>query len=108
MPLVGFREELADQAAIIHRVAAEVVPNAPGRRSTTRWGTMIEVPRAALTADEIARQAEFFSFGTNDLTQMTLGLSRDDMGGFFDRYVREGDIRRQSLRPASTSPGSAA
>ena len=88
VPLVGFREELADQAAIIHRVAAEVTRRA-GTKVDYQVGTMIEVPRAALTADEIARQAEFFSFGTNDLTQMTLGLSRDDMGGFFDRYVEK-------------------
>ena len=88
VPLVGFREELADQAAIIHRVAAQVMQRT-GTKVDYQVGTMIEVPRAALTADEIARKAEFFSFGTNDLTQMTLGLSRDDMGGFFDRYVEK-------------------
>ena len=88
VPLVGFREELADQAAIIHRVAAEVTRRA-GTKVDYQVGTMIEIPRAALTADEIAREAAFFSFGTNDLTQMTLGLSRDDMGGFFDRYVEK-------------------
>ena len=88
VPLVGFHEELADQAAIIHRVAAEVIQRS-GTKVDYQVGTMIEVPRAALTADEIAREAEFFSFGTNDLTQMTLGLSRDDMGGFFDRYVEK-------------------
>ena len=58
-----------------------------GREIGFSVGTMIEVPRAAITADEIAEVAEFFSFGTNDLTQMTLGLSRDDMGQFFDSYV---------------------
>lgn len=88
VPLVGFREELTDQAAIIHRVAAEVCERT-ATKVDYQVGTMIEVPRAALTADEIARDAEFFSFGTNDLTQMTLGLSRDDMGGFFDRYVEK-------------------
>jgi len=88
VPLVGFREELADQAAIIHRVGAQVMQRT-GTKVDYQVGTMIEVPRAALTADEIAREAEFFSFGTNDLTQMTLGLSRDDMGGFFDRYVEK-------------------
>ena len=88
VPLVGFREELADQAAIIHRVAEQVTQRT-GTIVDYQVGTMIEVPRAALTADEIAREAEFFSFGTNDLTQMTLGLSRDDMGGFFDRYVEK-------------------
>ena len=86
VPLIGFREELADQVSIIHRVAAEVAERC-GAGVDYQVGTMIEVPRAALTADEIASQAEFFSFGTNDLTQMTLGLSRDDMGSFFDTYV---------------------
>ena len=88
VPLVGFREELADQAAIVHRVAAEVTERT-GVGIDYQVGTMIEVPRAALIADEIAREAEFFSFGTNDLTQMTLGLSRDDMHSFFDHYLQK-------------------
>ena len=88
VPLVGFAEELADQAAIVRRVAKKVMADA-GREVEFSVGTMIEVPRAAITADEIARVAEFFSFGTNDLTQMTLGLSRDDMGQFFDSYVEK-------------------
>ena len=88
VPLVGFREELADQTAIVRRVAREVMA-ATGVDLDYQVGTMIEVPRAALTADEIAIDAEFFSFGTNDLTQMTLGLSRDDMNSFFDRYVQK-------------------
>jgi pyruvate,orthophosphate dikinase len=85
IPLVGFRAELADQVDIVRRVAAEVTKKA-GVRIDYQVGTMIEVPRAAITADEIAEVAEFFSFGTNDLTQTTLGLSRDDMGSFFDVY----------------------
>ena len=88
VPLVGFREELADQTAIVRRVARDVM-SATGVDLDYQVGTMIEVPRAALTADEIAIDAEFFSFGTNDLTQMTLGLSRDDMNSFFDRYVQK-------------------
>ena len=88
VPLVGFREELADQVAVVRRVAAEVMARA-GETVEYQVGTMIEVPRAALTADELAEDAEFFSFGTNDLTQMTLGLSRDDMNAFFDRYVQK-------------------
>ena len=56
-------------------------------------GTMIEMPRAAVTADEIAEEAEFFSFGTNDLTQMTFGFSRDDAGKFLDAYYDEEDLR---------------
>ena len=88
VPLVGFREELADQVAVVRRVAAEVMARA-GETVEYQVGTMIEVPRAALTADELAEDAEFFSFGTNDLTQMTLGLSRDDMNAFFDSYVQK-------------------
>jgi pyruvate,orthophosphate dikinase len=85
VPLVGFRAELADQIGIVRRVAEEVFAAAK-LRVPYQVGTMIEVPRAAITADEIAQVAEFFSFGTNDLTQMTLGLSRDDMGHFFEQY----------------------
>ena len=85
VPLVGFNAELQDQVAIVHRVARQVLAKA-GVKISYRVGTMIEVPRAAITADEIAQTAEFFSFGTNDLTQTTLGLSRDDMGSFFDVY----------------------
>ena len=88
VPLVGFREELADQTAIVRRVAGEVMRSA-GIEVDYQVGTMIEVPRAALTADELALDAEFFSFGTNDLTQMTLGMSRDDMNSFFDSYVQK-------------------
>ncbi len=85
IPLVGFRAELADQVAIVRRVADEVSQRT-GIELHYLVGTMIEVPRAAITADELAEVAEFFSFGTNDLTQMTLGLSRDDMGSFFETY----------------------
>lgn len=85
IPLVGFRAELADQLAIVHRVAAEVMKKHKIKIDYL-VGTMIEVPRAAITADEIAHEADFFSFGTNDLTQTTLGLSRDDMGLFYDQY----------------------
>lgn len=85
IPLVGFREELADQLAIVHRVAKEVMKKHKIRINYI-VGTMIEVPRAAITADEIAKEADFFSFGTNDLTQTALGLSRDDMGLFYDQY----------------------
>ena len=88
IPLVGFREELADQLSIVHRVAKEVM-KARKVRINYIVGTMIEVPRAAITADEIAKEADFFSFGTNDLTQTTLGLSRDDMGLFYDEYQRK-------------------
>jgi pyruvate,orthophosphate dikinase len=88
IPLVGFKEELIDQLRIVHRVAQEVM-KAKKVRVNYIVGTMIEVPRAAITADEIAKEADFFSFGTNDLTQTTLGLSRDDMGLFYDEYQRK-------------------
>jgi pyruvate,orthophosphate dikinase len=88
IPLVGYREELADQLRTVHRIAKEVMKN---RKIQIKYlvGTMVEVPRAAITADEIAKEADFFSFGTNDLTQTTLGLSRDDMGLFYDEYQRK-------------------
>jgi pyruvate,orthophosphate dikinase len=86
IPLVGNVKELDDQAAIVRRVAEDVL-----RETRTKFpylvGTMIEVPRGAITADEIASVAEFFSFGTNDLTQTTLGVSRDDAGRFLIPYV---------------------
>ncbi len=89
VPLVGTRAELADQRAIISRVLDEVF-EAAGERVDVLIGTMIEVPRAALTADAIAEEAAFFSFGTNDLTQMTFGYSRDDAGTFLPGYTERG------------------
>ena len=86
IPLVGFKKELDLQVAIVHRVAEEV-QKATKQKLSYQVGTMIEVPRGALTADEIAQTAEFFSFGTNDLTQTALGISRDDMGNFLMPYV---------------------
>ncbi len=86
IPLVGFPRELKLQIDIVNRVAAEVA-----KEKKTKFdylvGTMIEIPRAALLADEIARDAQFFSFGTNDLTQTTLGMSRDDSGSFLPHYA---------------------
>jgi pyruvate,orthophosphate dikinase len=78
--------ELKDQAAVVRRVAEEVMAKR-GVRVEYLVGTMIEVPRAAVTADHIAGEAEFFSFGTNDLTQLTFGFSRDDAGKFLPEYV---------------------
>ncbi len=86
IPLVGFAKELKLQLEIVHRVAAEVKA-ATGQKIAYAVGTMIEIPRAALVADEIAESAEFFSFGTNDLTQTTLGMSRDDSGSFLPAYL---------------------
>ena len=85
IPLVGHVKELRDQKAIVDRVAAEVMKE-QGVKITYLVGTMIEVPRGATTADEIAAEAQFFSFGTNDLTQLTFGFSRDDIGKFLGAY----------------------
>src|SRR5438309_100238 len=89
IPLVAHVEELRRQAHIVRRVAQEVF-HAGGRAVPFLVGTMIELPRAALTADELGQEAEFFSFGTNDLTQTTFGLSRDDAGRFLPFYVEHG------------------
>jgi pyruvate,orthophosphate dikinase len=85
IPLVGHVKELRDQKAIVDRVAAETM-RAQGTKINYLVGTMIEVPRGAMTADQVAQDAEFFSFGTNDLTQMTFGFSRDDVGKFLRIY----------------------
>jgi pyruvate,orthophosphate dikinase len=94
VPLVGFSKELELQVEVIHRVAKEVFA-AKGAKVKYLVGTMIEIPRAALTADEIAKTAQFFSFGTNDLTQTALGMSRDDSGSFLSNYT-ELDILPQN------------
>jgi pyruvate,orthophosphate dikinase len=86
IPLVSDLNELRAQADIVHRVAQEVMART-GQQIPYRVGTMIEVPRAALIADRIAEVAQFFSFGTNDLTQFTFGMSRDDAGRFLPRYL---------------------
>lgn len=90
IPLVGFKNELSNQEKVVRQVAEEVLTEADVKIKYL-VGTMIEIPRAALTANEIASVAEFFSFGTNDLTQTTLGVSRDDAGRFLPYYV-EHDI----------------
>jgi pyruvate,orthophosphate dikinase len=86
VPLTVGAEELRLMHTLVARVAEEVFREA-GRRVAFAFGTMIEVPRAALLAHELAREAEFFSFGTNDLTQTTFGISRDDAGTFLPAYV---------------------
>jgi pyruvate,orthophosphate dikinase len=91
IPLVGLARELRVLRRETERVCAEVMA-ATGVKVRYTVGTMIEVPRAAITADEVAAEADFFSFGTNDLTQMTLGLSRDDAGKFLPQYLSQGLI----------------
>ena len=93
IPLVGSVEEMRNQAAIVRRVAEEVFKE-KGAKVEYMVGTMIELPRAALTADQIAEEAEFFSFGTNDLTQTTYGISRDDINQFLPAYMKAGIFKQ--------------
>jgi len=89
VPVVGMKNELVDQKAIVDKIYAEVCAKYGVKKIDYMYGTMIEVPRAALTANRIAETAEFFSYGTNDLTQMGFGFSRDDIGGFVPAYVEK-------------------
>jgi len=90
IPLVGHVNEFKHQKEIVDRIAREVMARKRSKTLTYLVGTMIEIPRAAVTADQIAEEAEFFSFGTNDLTQMTMGFSRDDSAKFLTHYVEKG------------------
>jgi pyruvate,orthophosphate dikinase len=102
IPIVGFAAELKHQLAIVHRVfKAEM--EAAKTKVAYLVGTMIEIPRAALTADEIAQEAEFFSFGTNDLTQTGLGMSRDDSGSFLPYYQRIGIVKANPFASLDTT-----
>jgi pyruvate,orthophosphate dikinase len=101
IPLVGLVKELRDQKAIVDRVAADVMKE-QGVRFKYLVGTMIEVPRGALTADEIAQEAQFFSFGTNDLTQLTFGFSRDDAGKFLGIYQEKKILERDPFASIDT------
>ncbi len=102
IPLVGFKKELDLQVEIVHRVAKEVMKET-GKKFPYMVGTMIEVPRGALTADEIAESAEFFSFGTNDLTQTCLGMSRDDSGSFLPSYQASEIIKANPFASIDTT-----
>ena len=93
IPLTATLKEMANQAAIVNRVAAEVFKEKE-RKVDYLVGTMIELPRAALVADEIAKEAQFFSFGTNDLTQTTFGFSRDDVNKILPTYLEEGILKQ--------------
>jgi pyruvate,orthophosphate dikinase len=97
VPLVGTVREFNAQAAVIRRTARQVFAER-GEEIGFLLGTMIETPRAALLADSIGRQAEFFSFGTNDLTQMTMGFSRDDAGKFLPDYLKAGIYEHDPFR----------
>ena len=88
IPLIGTKAELDNLEKIVRRVADEILSKEKGKAKIKYMvGTMIEIPRAALTAEQVAETAEFFSFGTNDLTQMTFGYSRDDIGSFLPDYL---------------------
>ncbi|HNW31179.1 MAG TPA: pyruvate, phosphate dikinase [Caldisericia bacterium] len=97
IPLVGDVNELANQKKLVLEAAEEVF-KAMGCRVDFQVGTMIEVPRGALTADDVAKEAEFFSFGTNDLTQMTFGFSRDDVGKFIRDYIDKGILEKDPFQ----------
>jgi pyruvate,orthophosphate dikinase len=101
IPLVGHVKELKDQKAIVDRVAGEVIKE-QGVKLKYLVGTMIEVPRGAVTADEIAQEAQFFSFGTNDLTQLTFGFSRDDVGKFLGIYQAKKILERDPFASIDT------
>ena len=101
VPLVGTVREFNAQAQVIRGVAAQVFAER-GEGLDYLLGTMIETPRAALVADSIGRQAEFFSFGTNDLTQMTMGFSRDDAGKFLPEYLKKGLYEHDPFRSIDT------
>jgi pyruvate,orthophosphate dikinase len=101
IPLVGLVKELKDQRAVVDRVAGEVMKE-KGVKITYLVGTMIEVPRGAMTADEVGAEAQFFSFGTNDLTQLTFGFSRDDVGKFLKVYQDKKILERDPFASIDT------
>jgi pyruvate,orthophosphate dikinase len=101
IPLVGLVKELKDQKDIVDRVAAETM-KAMGVKILYLVGTMIEVPRGALTADQVASEAQFFSFGTNDLTQLTFGFSRDDVGKFLRIYQEKKILEKDPFASIDT------
>jgi len=102
IPLVGDVKELEDQKAVVDRVAKEVMEKA-GVKVSYLVGTMIEIPRGALTADQVAGAAQFFSFGTNDLTQLTYGFSRDDIGKFLGAYQEKKILPRDPFASLDTT-----
>ena len=101
IPLVGFKTELDFNTDIVRRVAKETMEKY-GVQVDYKLGTMIEVPRGAVTADKVAETAEFFSFWTNDLTQMTLGFSRDDAGSFIKEYVNKNIFEKDPFQTLDT------
>jgi len=101
VPLIGTPQEFRSQKLVIDNTAADLFEET-GESVEYKVGTMIEIPRAALVADQIAKDAEFFSFGTNDLTQMTFGYSRDDAGKFLGEYIKEGILQEDPFQVLDT------
>src|SRR5207302_5804930 len=102
IPLVGFLPELKAQAKIVHDTAKQVFAE-KGVKAEYQVGTMIELPRACVVADQIAQEAQFFSFGTNDLTQTTLGMSRDDYGSFIRFYMEHDIVAKDPFQTIDTA-----
>ncbi|MEO0215831.1 MAG: pyruvate, phosphate dikinase [candidate division WOR-3 bacterium] len=98
VPVVGEVNELKDQVVIVERVYKEVLKKYNLKKIKYMYGTMIEIPRACIVADEIATVAQFFSYGTNDLTQMGFGFSRDDIGGFLPDYIKKGILPKDPFQ----------
>ena len=101
IPLIGTPQEFRSQKLVIDHTAEDLFEET-GKSVEYKVGTMIEIPRAALVADQIAKDAEFFSFGTNDLTQMTFGYSRDDAGKFLGEYIKEGILQEDPFQVLDT------
>jgi len=97
LPIISTEQEFGLLKDDVHRIAKEVMQK-KGMKIEYMVGTMIELPRAALIADKIAKHAEFFSFGTNDLTQMTFGFSRDDVGSFVPEYIEKGILEKDPFQ----------
>lgn len=97
IPLIGSLEEFRHQRKVIDETAKEIIDKA-GIELSYQVGTMIEIPRAAILADQIAEEAEFFSFGTNDLTQLTYGFSRDDAVKFLPTYIEKGILKQDPFQ----------
>ena len=103
VPVVGAAKEVINQKEIVTRVYQEVCEKYNVKKIPYLFGTMIEIPRSALTADQIASVVEFFSFGTNDLTQMGFGFSRDDIGGFLPEYIEKGILPQDPFQSIDVS-----
>ncbi|MBN2407268.1 MAG: pyruvate, phosphate dikinase, partial [Elusimicrobia bacterium] len=102
IPVTGMENELVNQKKIVDKVYAEVLKKLGLKKIPFLYGTMIEIPRAALTAGKMAEAAEFFSYGTNDLTQMGYGFSRDDIGSFLPDYLQKGIVKDDPFQTIDT------